>query len=469
MPITIVKSDRLEPLEVLIAGGGVAALEALLALRALAGARVRVTLLAPDAEFVYRPLAVGEPFGLTRPRRLDLERIAAELGARRRADSLAGVDLARRVAHTGQGDELAFGALVVAVGASASEALPGAITFGGSDSSESVRELLDDLTEGTVSKVVFALPSGSRWPLPLYELALLTARELRARNVRSADITLVTPENRPLELFPGRPSEQVAALLEGTGIDAICATTPESVASGELRLAGGRSIPADRVVTLPRLHVPELPGLPQGPDGFIPTDPLQRVDGSADVYAAGDATWFPVKHGGIATQQADTAAEAIAAGVGVDVEPSPARLILRAALLTGSATRYLQAELGDSPGPATMASGALWWPPGKIAGRHLAPYLAVHGGSDAYGDTVSDRETLTDLSGAHAEDPEGGDAAHEEALKLALTGADAAAGWGDHASALRWLDAAEHLGVVLPLEYAAHREEWERLAATRSP
>ena len=50
-------------MRVLIAGGGVAALEAMLALRALAADRVSVVLVAPDREFVYRPLAVAEPFG----------------------------------------------------------------------------------------------------------------------------------------------------------------------------------------------------------------------------------------------------------------------------------------------------------------------------------------------------------------------------------------------------------------------
>ena len=50
-------------LRVLIAGGGVAGLEALLALRDLAGDRVELTLLSPETEFVYRPMAVAEPFG----------------------------------------------------------------------------------------------------------------------------------------------------------------------------------------------------------------------------------------------------------------------------------------------------------------------------------------------------------------------------------------------------------------------
>ena len=48
-------------MRVVIAGGGVAALEAALALRALAEDRVSVELLAPETQFWYRPLAVTEP------------------------------------------------------------------------------------------------------------------------------------------------------------------------------------------------------------------------------------------------------------------------------------------------------------------------------------------------------------------------------------------------------------------------
>ena len=53
----------MEPLRVVIAGGGVAGLEAMLALRELAGDRVDIELLSPSDEFVYRPMLVAEPFG----------------------------------------------------------------------------------------------------------------------------------------------------------------------------------------------------------------------------------------------------------------------------------------------------------------------------------------------------------------------------------------------------------------------
>ena len=107
------------PFNVLIAGAGPAGLEAALALRDLAGDRVAITLLAPDDEFVYRPLSVADPFSLAVTRRYPLDAIARDLGAERVVDRLASVDPDARIARTGGGRELGFDALLVALGARA--------------------------------------------------------------------------------------------------------------------------------------------------------------------------------------------------------------------------------------------------------------------------------------------------------------------------------------------------------------
>ena len=102
------------------------------------------------------------------------------------------------------------------------------------------------------------------------------------------------------------------------------------------------------------------------------------MQGEQDVYAAGDATTSPIKQGGVATQQADAAAEAIAARAGADVDPQPFRPVLRGLLLTGSTPRYMRAEVSGGRGEDWRVSDhALWWPPSKIAGKRLAPYLAL--------------------------------------------------------------------------------------------
>src|SRR2546423_15679022 len=86
---TIAAMDRFR---VVIAGGGVAALEAALALRRLAEERVSIDLVAPEPKFWYRPLAVVEPFGRGRLHGLDLAELADECGALFQGDELTAPD-----------------------------------------------------------------------------------------------------------------------------------------------------------------------------------------------------------------------------------------------------------------------------------------------------------------------------------------------------------------------------------------
>ena len=95
------------------------------------------------------------------------------------------------------------------------------------------------------------------------------------------------------------------------------------------------------------------------------------------VYAAGDGTNFPIKQGGLATQQADAVAEAIAAEVGAPVEPEPFRPVLRGLLLTGGDDRFLRHAVAGGGGEGEVAAHTLWWPPTKIAGRYLAAYCSA--------------------------------------------------------------------------------------------
>ena len=145
-----------------------------------------------------------------------------------------------------------------------------------------------------------------------------------------------------------------------------------------------RRLAVDRIVTVPRLAGPRLRGVPCGRDGFMHADPHGRVPGLDGVYAAGDATTFPIKHGGLAAQQADAVAETIAASFGVDIESQPFRPVLRGVLLTGAAARYLRADISGCAGDdSTISSQPLWWPPNKLSARYLAPYLSRQTGEAA--------------------------------------------------------------------------------------
>ena len=365
---------------VVIAGGGVAALEAALALRELAEERVVVELLAPEPHFWYRPLSVAEPFELGETLRYELAALAAAAGATCTLGTLEGVDAVRHKAKTSLG-EIPYDVLLVAVGAVPTLAVPGALTFRGPADTERIRTLLEEIAVGDVRRVAFAVPWGAVWSLPIYELALMTAAHLGAHQIQGVELSLVTPEEEPLQLFGPAGSEAVAELLDERDITLVAGSHPAEFANGSLQLVPEGQLEVDRVVALPRLRGIRLDGLPQTLSGFIPIDAHARVRGLDDVYAAGDITNFPVKQGGIATQLADVAAEAIAQAAGADLRPEPFRPVLRGLLLTGSQPRYLRHELTGVGQADTASPDPLWWPPAKVVGRYLAPFLAEFGGA----------------------------------------------------------------------------------------
>ena len=350
---------------VLIAGSGVAAVECALALRELAGPRAIVELLSPAAELVYRPTSVETPFGGPPAARIDL----TGLGVHHHPDALASVEAERHRVITRDGLALPYDVLVVATGARSRDAVPGAITFRGPTSAGLVEHALAD----PAARVVFTAPPGRRWLLPMYELALLSAATLR-----EGEIAVATGEHEPLEVFGPAVSEAVRRELLRAGVDLVTSAAAVSAVDGALLLADGSLLPADVVVALPEVVGPAIAGLPHDDDGFIAVDEHGHVIGCSDVFAAGDVTASPLKHGGLAAQQADAVAETIAARLGGVAIPEPFRPVLRAALATGDGPLYLQAELGQHgllPAPGTCSRSPLWWPPNKVAGRYLSRHL----------------------------------------------------------------------------------------------
>ena len=367
------------PYRVIIAGGGVAALEAMVALRKLAGAELEIGLIAPDTNFWYRPLAVAEPFGLGRVYRFELAALTGAVGASFLRDALTAVDAARRTVTTRGGRAVGFDALLVALGASPTTAVDGALTFRGPPDVDALGRLLREAEDGHVGSVAFVAPPGATWSLPLYELALLTKAHLTSRG-RTVRVQLVTPENAPLAMFGEEASQAIGALLADRGIDVTLGAHAVSFEGRHLRLVGGDDLEADAVVALPSLRGPRVPGLPADGLGFISTDDHARVVGVPGVYAAGDATAFPIKQGGLAAQQADAAAHAIAADAGAPIVAEPFRPVLRGLLLTGGIPQFMRTDLaGWGQHAFALDTDPLWWPPSKIAGRYLGPFLAERG------------------------------------------------------------------------------------------
>ncbi len=364
---------------IVIAGGGVAGLEACLALRSFLGEdELHVDLLCREHRFEYRPLAVLEPFDGAPAWTMELERFAADQDVRLVRDSLAAVEPDRHEAITAYSGRLTYDALLVCVGASAVRTLPGAITFRGGRDAGAVRDALDDMRPGDRGTIAFAVPFGAFWTLPLYELAILAAARLRERGVR-AQVVITSPEAAPLEAFGTDASTAVARLLDARGVEFVARARAVAADAGEVELDDGRRIEARAVITLPDLVGRRVPGLHQDASGFIAVDEHGRMPGVDGVYAAGDITTFPLKQGGLATQQADAAVEAMLATLGVPLVPRPFEPVLEGVLYTDGEPAYLQAPVegrGSQPRPYPM-----WWPPSKIAGRHLAPYLAIRGGA----------------------------------------------------------------------------------------
>jgi sulfide:quinone oxidoreductase len=420
---------------IIIAGGGIAGLEALIALRAHLGTAVEIELLEANTELVERQRAVAEPFGGGAPRHFDLLRIAADHGAHLRPDRLSSVDPDQRRVRTVRGDTLDYDALLVAVGATPDIAVPGALTFSGPRDVAAFTTLLDDIDAGRVLRVAFAVPTAVTWALPLYELALMTGEHVCANGLQDVGLVVVTPEHSALEAFGPRIASHVWSLMASRGIAVQTDTVPLRAGAGGLAVAHGEPVQAERIVSLPRLGGPWIGGLPHDEQGFLATDAHGAVLGIEAVWAAGDGTNFPLKQGGLAAQQADAAATAIAASLGADVQLEPFRPVLRGMLLDPAGPRFLDARRGDLP------TTPLWWPPTKVAAGRLSRYLDPDGAHEQAG----------------SEEIDVGD------LLLGLAERHAAV--GESALALRCLDAARQIRGALPAEAAARREQLAGVSA----
>jgi sulfide:quinone oxidoreductase len=365
----------ISPLRVVIAGGGVAGIEALLTLHALAGDRTDLTLADTQTDFSYRAMKVAEPFARGRAARHPIADIARDAGARLVADAVVAVDPDERVAHTAGGAILPYDALLLATGAEAVPAYDNALTWDDRSGPEHLGGLLSDIEGGYVRRLAFVVPPGPGWPLPAYELALMTAR--MAWDAQTApQILLITHEDSPLAIFGAQASDAVAADLAEAGVEFHGGREAEIVKDRRgivITQPGMSGIEVDRVVALPRLVGRAPSGIPADENGFLAVDAHGAVQHVERVWAAGDGIAFPVKFGGLAAEQADAAAEAIAQLAGADVAPEPFRPVLRGRLLTGRGERFLHHDAAG--GISEVADHTLWWPPSKVAGRRLAPYL----------------------------------------------------------------------------------------------
>ena len=364
------------PFKAIVAGAGVAGLEAVLALRELAGERVSIQLLAPESDFVYRPLRVREPFAYGAAERYPVAELVAEQGVDLLGERFSWVDAGARLVHTDNGLELGYDALVLALGAHIHTRYPHAYTIDDRHLDDILHGLLQDVEGGYVKQVAFVVPARMAWQLPIYEIALMAVRRAGELGVE-LEATIVTPEESPLAIFGVGATQAVSALLEQAGITVIASAYAEVPSWDTVTIhPSDQQLKVDRVVALPELYGPAVRGLPAAEHGFIPVDVHSKVRGVDRVYAAGDAVDFAIKHGGVSAQQADAAAEAIAALAGVASQPKPFDPTIYGMLLTGATPKYLRARVSGGHGFSSEVSDQpLWSPPRKIVAKYLGPHL----------------------------------------------------------------------------------------------
>lgn len=388
-------------MDVVIVGGGVAGLEALLGLRAMAGDRVRLTLAAPDPEFSYRPLAVAEPFALGHAYRVPLSEFAKDAAAELVLDATVGVDDATGTVRLSDGGELSYDAAIVAPGGRPVSGVEDAATWWPGGDPEVYGGLLRDIEEGYAKRIVIAVPPGAVWPLPAYELALMTAGQASDMGQDDLVVTVVTPERRALSLFGDEASAALTQELGAAGIELKTGVVARREKGGVLLEPGGERIEAQRVFAVPRLLGPAIDGLPFDEEGFILAGDDARVAGCERTWAAGDGVVSPVKFGGLATHQARCAAAAIARAAGAEDVTDPGEPVLHGRLLVGRRARNLGGR-GDAEG------APLWWPQGKVAGEYLPRWLTEHGvappaAEEPADDGVVVHRPLSEVRGAESE------------------------------------------------------------------
>ncbi len=369
--------ERSGRFEVVIAGGGVAGLEAAFALQHLAADRIRVRVVAVGTDFVYRPLAIGEPFNRSHAAHTPLRELVQAAGAELISDALVHVDVAARRAQLASGAELDYDALLVATGATIDPVYEHVTGLDDARIDELLHGLVQDIEEGYLHRLAVIIPSPPPWPFPAYELALMASERAWDMQVELA-VTLVTPERAPLDLFGPVASRALATLLAERRIEVITSAWCEVPRSRTVLIhPGGKELEFDRIVALPALRGPDLGGLPRDGGGFLPVDEYAQVRGADRVWAAGDCTDVPIKQGGVSAELADVAAESIATMAGAQLHGRTFIPTVEGVLMTGGTARYMRArpawpgEAGESVfEPVSRGSE-----PPKIRARYLGPHV----------------------------------------------------------------------------------------------
>jgi sulfide:quinone oxidoreductase len=359
--------------KIVIIGGGVAALETAIGLHDSPNVEVDVTMVSPQREFHYRPFAVLEPFGFHQYAKMSIADLVEGCNVELVHDKVSRVDLTFKRVVLAEHPLIGFDALVVATGAGQIEAVRGAATIGGAESTKQIQHLLGEIDSGLVHRVAFVAPPGASWTLPIYEFALLTAARAKRQLHPGLHVIVATPERRPLDVFGDEASDRVVRMLNDAGVELRTSVRVQSFCDGVLTTVPEKEIEVDRVIALPHLVGRRIPGLPHDANGFLPIDRHGHVADTSDVYAAGDIADFPVKQGSIAAQQADAVVASIASRFGSQQDAPEFHPQLHAVLFSEHGRTFLRAaDHGGPHGDAAVSEEPLWEDAEKIFSKHLS-------------------------------------------------------------------------------------------------
>jgi sulfide:quinone oxidoreductase len=314
--------------QVLVIGGGFAALETAFLLRMRVHDRVDIRLVSDNDQFVFRPNSIYVPFGADPSSLLvDLHKPLARRHINFERGAVAEVDPDNRLVSLADGQRFRYDKLVIATGADThAEEVPGlaehAATIWTTDAMLDVRRRFAEVRErargGERQRVLFLIPPNNKCSGPLYELVFMLETWLRRQHAREqVDIAWSTYEQGFIQAFGPRLHELVTTEFADRGIDGHTDEVVSEVSQDQVRYADGSSRSFDHLIAFPPyVSAVRYPALPSDERGFIQTDLESRlVAGHDDIYAPGDAGDFPIKQAFLAFLQADAVADHIIAEV----------------------------------------------------------------------------------------------------------------------------------------------------------
>lgn len=290
---------------VLILGGGTGGLVAANRLRRMLSKEHQVILIDRSPLYSFAPAFTWVMLGERATPRITRDlRSLEKKGIRVRIGEVQAIDHASKIV-TVAGEAFSYDYLVIALGAQYSvDEVPGlgrTWTFYHLEGAEGLQEQLPKFDGGRLAIVIPALPY--KCPPAPYEGAMLLAAYFRKRRIRAdVEITLYTPEPRPLQVAGEHVGSDLQELLAQRDIKLKTNARLREVdhKTRELAFEDGSREAYDMVIATPVHRVPDVlvhAGL--AADGaWVKVDrETLAVDGAQDVFAVGDCTAIPIAAG----------------------------------------------------------------------------------------------------------------------------------------------------------------------------